>query len=189
MIEIGGKGKMSTSEAPKMGKRLISKRWKDATLSKKTPGCKDATLSKRKKKRRRGGKIERVEKNIGQGFREVGYGWHAVAVEAKQASGSKQVVGEWEDRVEKRRNEIAPMMERKSVKKGSKSRQVPSGVKKGRGRFRVGKWVSEGLQGKQGKGLGMVKGCVLVLGGRCNEVTKEGRKRNDGRRRQRRVEK
>lgn len=110
-------------------------------------------LDKRKKKSIIGGKRERVEKYRGQGFREVEYGYGSLMTSDVTRS------------VEKGRGEMAPMMERKTVKKGSKSRQVPSGVKKGRGRFRVGKWISEGLRGERKANPGLAKGYVLVLAG------------------------
>lgn len=110
-------------------------------------------IEKRKKKSMVGGKRERVEKYRGQGLREVeyGYGW---------LSGTSVTRN-----VEKGRGSLAPMMERKTVKKGSKSRQMPSGVKKGRGRYRVGKWVSEGLRGERKGNQGLAKGYAVVLAG------------------------
>lgn len=150
-------------------------------------------LEKRKKKSMMGGKRERVEKSRGQGFREVEYGygsrWQlttsiAMGCETTILAFAKQGIAEGKlgklaseqqgiafqgNRVEKAntaRAEMAPMMERKTVKKGSKSRQVPSGVKKGRGSFRVGKWISEGLRGERKANPGLAKGYALVLAAR-----------------------
>lgn len=113
-------------------------------------------VSKRKKRRRKGGNGEVREKGRVKALGEADY----------------RLGGKGEAGVEAYREGRKPRMETKSRKKGGSVRQRPVGVSSKRGAYRVSKWVREG-RGKKGGVDGRGKGRLVERG--AVAAVKEGR--------------